>query len=89
MEVELYVLWMIMILKQFVLLIVSASAKCSACTKYRTNLRSMYHRWSKSQQNMQDPTRYLNTTQKKAKMEKLKKRAHVAEEAVGEAPREN
>lgn len=48
----------------------------------------MYHRWSKkSQHDMQDPStftneHYLNTPQKKTKMEKLKKRARVAECAV-------
>ena len=27
--------------------IVCSSAKCSSCCKYRSNLRAMYHRWSK------------------------------------------
>ena len=67
--------------------ILSASVKCSACTKYRATLRAMYHRWSKKQQDMQDSStftndRYLNTPQKKKKMEKLKKRARAAECAV-------
>ena len=50
--------------------ILSASVKCSACTKYRATLRAMYHRWSKKQQqDMQDSSTftndcYLNTPQK-------------------------
>ena len=65
--------------------ILSHSVKCSSCTKYRTTLRSMYHRWSK-RQTQKVPTmasssetkkftneRYMNTPEKRAKIDSLRK----------------
>ena len=68
--------------------ILATSEKCSACKNYRATLRSMYHRWSRKSQSSSDSCstfaneRYLNTPQKKKKMEGLKKRARIAEQTV-------
>ena len=69
--------------------ILCTTVKCSACTKYRASLRSMYHRSSKkvSAQCIDSSCaftneRYLNTPQKKTKMEKLRSRARKAEQSV-------
>ena len=60
--------------------------KCSACTKYRPVLRSMFHRWSKKCSDAIPAAftneRYMNTPQRKEKMGKLKKRVHIAEQTV-------
>ena len=60
--------------------------KCSACTKHRPVLRSMFHRWSKKCSDAIPAAftneRYMNTPQRKEKMGKLKKRVHIAEQTV-------
>ena len=74
--------------------ILSHSVKCSSCTKYRPTLRSMYHRWSKHQ-TQEVPTmasssetkkftndRYMNTPEKRAKIDSLRRRAYSAEQKV-------
>ena len=69
--------------------LVSQSSKCQSCKAYRTNLRSMYNRWSKQRAcDSTDSTsshtndRYLNTPEKKARLDGLRKRVHAAEEEV-------
>ena len=68
-------------------------AKCSSCQNYRSNLRAMYSKWSKRQVaaesvQMSDSSsshtndRYLNTPEKKMKVDDLKKRVHAAEASV-------
>ena len=72
--------------------LISHSVKCSSCTKYRPMLRSMYHSWNKRQ--TQDVgaaagetrkftnERYMNTPEKRAKIDSLRKRAYTAEQRV-------
>lgn len=68
--------------------LICPSAKCESCKAYRANLRSIYNRWSKqrgfdgSDTSSHTNDRYLNTPEKKAKMDSLRKRAHNAEEEV-------
>ena len=74
--------------------LISHSVKCSSCTKYRPTLRSMYHRWNKCQtQNVGAAAssgktskftneRYMNTPEKRAKIDSLRKRAYTAEQRV-------
>ena len=74
--------------------LISHSVKCSSCTKYRPTLRSMYHRWNKRQtQNVGAAAssgetskftneRYMNTPEKRAKIDSLRKRAYTAEQRV-------
>ena len=68
--------------------LICPSTKCESCKAYRANLRSIYNRWSKqrgfdgSDTSSHTNDRYLNTPEKKAKMESLRKRAHNAEEEV-------
>ena len=64
--------------------ILCAAEKCCACKNYRATLRSMYHRWNKKSRCSSDFTneRYMNTPEKRRKMEKLKKRVHTAEQKV-------
>ncbi len=56
------------------------------CIKYRANLRAMYHRWnnreSVSHSSNFTNERYLQTPQKSAKIDKLRKRVHKAEQVV-------
>lgn len=65
--------------------LISNSQKCSSCKSYRDTLRAMYNRWRKrcmcemSDSSSHSNERYLNTPEKKAKMTKLKERAHAAE----------
>ena len=68
---------------------VSQSSKCQSCKSYRANLRSMYNRWSKYRAcDATDSTsshtndRYLNTPEKKARLDGLRKRVHAAEGEV-------
>ena len=64
--------------------LLSTSMKCCICKNYRGTLRSMYHRWSKKLQASSSYTneRYLNTPEKKVKMDCLKKKARTALQAV-------
>ena len=64
------------------------TAKCSSCKSYRVNLRSMYASWTKRSQQVRPDEdsssshtndRYLNTPEKKSKIDSLKKRARHAE----------
>ena len=62
-----------------------SSLKCSPCKAYRANLRAIYNRWSKRSSDGSDTSshtndRYLNTPQKKAKINALRNRMHAAEE---------
>ena len=56
------------------------------CTKYRATLRSMYHRWNTGASTGRNSVfvneRYLKTPEKSAKIDKLRSRAHKAEQAV-------
>ena len=62
--------------------------KCSSCKSYRATLRKIYSRWSSCEPSSFTETtshvneRYLNTTEKKAKMMKMKKRVHSAESEI-------
>ena len=59
-----------------------------SCKAYRANLRALHNRWSKhnlsdtpdSSSNTND--RYLTSPQKKAKIDALQYRVHIAEEEV-------
>ena len=68
--------------------LVGKSQKCSSCKSYRDTLRAMYNRWCKrrtcemSDTSSHSNERYLNTPEKKAKMSKLKQRAHMAEKEI-------
>ena len=69
--------------------LLSTSVKCSSCKSYRANLRAMYSAWCKrrSVEEMSDASghsneRYLNTPEKKAKMQNLKDRSRAAEKQV-------
>lgn len=68
--------------------LICPSTKCESCKSYRANLRSIYNRWSKqrgfngSDTSSHTNDRYLNTPEKRAKMDGLRKRAHNAEEEV-------
>ncbi len=69
--------------------LLTTSAKCSCCKSYRANLRAMYSAWCKrrSVKEMSDSSghsneRYLNTPEKKAKMQNLKDRSRAAEKQV-------
>ena len=66
--------------------ILSKSAKCSVCTKYRASLRSMYHRWCKvtctGRSSVYINERYLKTPEKSAKIDNLRTRARKAERTV-------
>ena len=65
-----------------------ASKQCVSCKAYRANLRAMHNKWSKH--NLSDTLdssshtddRYLTSPQKKAKIDALRYRVHVAEEEV-------
>ena len=65
-----------------------AEAKCVSCATYRATLRKLYSRWSVPRADeISDPSshaneRYLNTPEKKAKLDKMKKRAQAAEREV-------
>ena len=58
--------------------------KCSACKTYRPRLRAMWSRWSKKVSVLAKYTnnRYLNTPQKKRKLEQLQVRASNSEKEV-------
>lgn len=66
------------------------SIKCVSCKAYRTNLRVMHNRWDKQSKNASSGInttshindRYLNTPQKKAKIDALRNRVHIAEEEI-------
>ena len=64
------------------------SIKYVSCRNYHSNLRSMYHRWMKHSEDSRNSLhshtneRYMNTPQKKAKISRLRNRAHVAEQEV-------
>lgn len=77
--------------------IIGHSMKCSSCGSYRANLCSMLHRWNKRKSNDQPLNsttesscdsskftndRYLNTPEKVAKIDDLRKRARNAEQTV-------
>ena len=68
--------------------LICPTTKCESCKPYRANLRSMYNRWSKqrafdgSDTSSHTNDRYLNTPEKKAKLDGLRKRVHAAEEEV-------
>ena len=77
--------------------IIGHSVKCSSCNQYRATLRSMYHRWNKRKSHGRGQSsttessseaskftneRYLNTPEKLAKIDDLRKRAHNAEQTV-------
>ena len=74
--------------------LLSHSVKCSSCTQYRQTLRSMYHIWSKRQIKDVGATasssetkkfaneRYMNTPEKRAKIDSLRRRAYSAEQKV-------
>ena len=63
--------------------LVGKSQKCSSCKSYRDTLRAMYNRWCKRRTcECHSNERYLNTPEKKAKMSKLKQRAHMAEKEI-------
>ena len=63
--------------------------KCSSCKCYRSNLRAMYSAWSRrrsldevSDTSSHSNERYMNTPEKKAKMNRLKDRTRAAEKQV-------
>ena len=69
------------------------TVRTCSCYNYRSNLRAMYSKWSKRQAvagsvQMSDSSsshtnnRYLNTPEKKMKVDDLKKRVHAAEASV-------
>ncbi len=63
----------------------SKYSKCSVCTKYRANLRTMYHRWnnaSTASSSVFINERYMKTPQKIDKINQLRSRAYKAEQAV-------
>ena len=68
--------------------LICPSTKCESCKTYRANLRSIYNRWSKqrgfdgSDTSSHTNDRYLNTPEKKAKIDGLRKRVHIEEEEV-------
>ena len=77
--------------------VIGHSVKCSSCSQYRATLRSMYHRWNKrklhgggqssttessSETSKFTNERYLNTPEKIAKIDDLRRRAHNAEQTV-------
>ena len=77
--------------------VISNSTKCVVCTKYRTNLRAMYHRWKKqksssivhtsnaessSDTGIYKNERFMDTPEKIAKIASLRKRATSAEQAL-------
>ena len=68
--------------------LICPTPKCESCKSYRANLRSMYNRWSKhrafdgSDTSSHTNDRYLNTPEKKAKLDGLRKRVYAAEEEV-------
>ena len=68
--------------------LICPSEKCESCKAYRANVRSIYNRWSKqcgfdvSDTSSHTNDRYLNTPEKKAKIDGLRKRGHNAEEAA-------
>ena len=61
-----------------------SSPHCASCSKYRSNLRAIYTRWSSDHDHQTDTSnhtnnRFLNSPQKKEKLKMLKKRAGDAE----------
>ena len=65
--------------------VLCSTLRCSSCKSYRANLRAIYSRWSKQSCDGSDTSshtndRYLNTPQKRAKMNALRNRMHAAEE---------
>ena len=65
------------------------SMKCASCKAYRTNLRAMHSRWSRSlcdrsriDTSSHTNDRYLTSPQRNAKIDALRNRMHVAEEEV-------
>ena len=67
-----------------------ASIKCVSCKAYRTNLQVMHNRWAKQSKDVSDEIdtisyvndQYLNTPQKKASIDALRNRVHIAEEEI-------
>ena len=65
--------------------LISPAIKCQSCQTYRENLRAMYNRWRKCQEFDGSDTsshkndRYLNTPEKKARLDGLRKRVHAEE----------
>ena len=68
--------------------LIEGGAKCTSCKNYRAVLRKIYARWSARQSEQISDTRshineqYMNTPEKKAKLDKMKKRVHEAESEV-------
>ena len=68
--------------------LLTTNEKCHSCMTYRATLRKFHSRWSeRSLSPIGDSSshvnfRYLNTPEKKAKVDGLKKRVHVAENEV-------
>ena len=70
--------------------LLTTAEKCRSCMIYRATLRKLYNRWSKrclsplTDSDVYDHKNfwYMNTQEKKAKVHKLKRRAHVAQNKV-------
>ena len=69
-------------------LLVRDGSKCVPCKNYRDTLRTMYNRWSKRASAVMTETsshtneRFLTTPERKAKMQKMRKRIRGAEQTV-------
>ena len=68
--------------------LIQNGGKCTSCKNYRAVLRKIYSQWSSRQSDQISHTtsntneRYMNTPEKRAKLDKMKKRVLVAENEV-------